>query len=293
MKKITQIDYQIILLEKMGPNISAFEKCKLESLKEQKCLMATHGIELKATVVPKFPKKPLINSKTSCLKSNELGIHEDVTQEDGIEKGVLKDVNKVSIDTNNSKEKGDLIRKKSKNSGQGVSSPYLMFQKHERELLNKKDPKAKLDLQTLRQTWSKMSVIEKAVYKEKVQLAKDELGEDFRRKIKANALSAEEKKRRRKAADKKYREKMSQHQSEKKEEDSSLTEKLKEIILIKEKKLDQMLKYVGNLKSEVLEAQKKKKEVQEKFVEKDVEGMVLKEQFKALHKIHKACGKDD
>ena len=56
MKKVTQLEYQIMILERMGPNISSIERNKLRNLKEQKKIMAEQGIELKGTVVPRFPR---------------------------------------------------------------------------------------------------------------------------------------------------------------------------------------------------------------------------------------------
>jgi Glu-tRNA(Gln) amidotransferase subunit E-like FAD-binding protein len=106
-------------------------------------------------------------------------------------------------------------------------------------------------------------------------------------------LSKIDKKARKKVADKQYRERRSKDQEVKKKEEDSLKEKLEEIVVAKTEKAEQMSKYVENLKYEMHKIQKLKKEAIEKVIEKDVELMVLKEQFKALHKIHKSCAKDD
>ena len=54
MKKVTQIDFQIMELESRSFTLSAIERLKLSNLKEQKTLMANQGIKMKASLVPRF-----------------------------------------------------------------------------------------------------------------------------------------------------------------------------------------------------------------------------------------------
>ena len=122
---------------------------------------------------------------------------------------------------------------------------------------------------------------------------KKELGKNFRKDIKSNSLSEKEKKVRRKVADKAYRERRKEDLDVKKKAEDLLKAKLEEIVVEKSGKAKKMTKYVNNLKSEILQIQKMKKEVIERVVVKDVEIVVLKEQFKAIHKIHKGCAKYD
>ena len=304
MKKITQIDFQIMMLEEMGPKISAIEKCKLDNLREQKCLMQKSGIELKPTMVPKFPSRPNTKRRGSCVQPAGQKNAESLTKKpvSDVETKATEVVEQVSINEDevsksgaktDSQVKSGLHEKKNKVKSGGGPSAYLMFLHHEREQLNKKNPGDKLDLPSLRQTWSKMSESEKKVFQEMANLKKDSLGQEFHKEFKIKSLSVTEKKLRRKTADKKYRESRSQEQSVKKEEEDSLKERLKEVIIRKEEELDQMVNYVDNLKSEIGNIQKKKKEAIDKVVEKDVEIVVMKEQYKALHKIHKSCNKED
>jgi len=283
MKKVTQIDYQIVLLERMGPNMSAIEKIKLDNLKEQKAFMAEKGIEMKGTVVPRFP--PGTDGIRKGRFQHVADSLEDVTRDKN------KDVEEAENENADVDNTSTQVKKSIKSRGQGVSSPYLLFVQNERLKLNSKDPKAKLNKEYLQQTWKDMNVREKMVFNDLFRKKKEDIGEKFRQDIKSKALSEIDKKARRKIADKEYRERRSKDLEVKKQEEDSLKEKLKEIIMVKTEKAEQMSKYVENLKYEMQKIQKLKRDLIEKVVEKDVELIVLKEQFKALHKIHKSCVK--
>ena len=73
-------------------------------------------------------------------------------------------------------------------------------------------------------------------------------------------------------------------------DDETLKEKMEEIIVAKENKLSEVITYVGGLEDEVLNLQKMNKEAVQSVVVKDLEILVLKEQYKNLHKLHKNCG---
>lgn len=274
MKKVTQLDYQIMILERMGPNISSIEKNKLRNLKEQKKILAEEGIELKGTVVPRFP--PGFHNKR--IPEYVINSVEETDE--------MEDAEEVQV------EHSQTVEKKN-SSGQGVASSYVMFVQVEREKLVSKDPDAKLDQNVLQQTWRNMSGEEKKLYSDMVRKKKEEVGENFRKDIKKNSFSEEDKKARKKVADKAYRERKYKSLDVKKKEEDSLKAKLEEMVAQKSGKAEEMTKCVINLKSEFLKIQKMKKEVIERVVVKDVEMMVLKEQFKAIHKIHKGCAKDD
>ena len=295
MKKITQLDFQIINLEKMGPKISPLEKCKLDNLREQKCFMKENGIVLKPTM------KPFQNVKSRGSRKQQVG-HE-IAETSKLVSNVKTKPAPLEVD-NQVSEKEDEVSKNGtqmefqvesrlkKNKGKvgvGGSSAFIMFVHYEREQLIMKNPKDKLDLPSVRLAWSKMSESEKTVFQDMAKLQKDKRNEELQSDIQSKTLSATEKKMRKKIADKKYRKRKGEEQSVKKVEDDSLKERLKEIILRKEEELQQMVNVVENLNSDIRNVQKKKQETVEKVVAKDVEILVMKEQYKALHKIHKSC----
>lgn len=283
MKKVTQLEYQIMILERMGPNISSIERNKLRNLKEQKKIMAEQGIELKGTVVPRFPRGSFdirAGFRSECVTNS-------------VEEA-LRGGNEENEDAEEEAQVANSKTEEKKNSsGQGVSSSYVMFLQVEREKLMVKDPGAKLDLDDLQKSWKNMGVEEKKVYSDMVRKKMEDVGENFRKDIKEKSLSKKEKKARKKVADKEYRERKNKILQVKKKEEDTMKAKLEEIVVGKSGRAAEMSKYVNNLKSEILKTQKMKKEVVERVVVKDVEIMVLKEQFKALHKIHKGCAKDD
>ena len=308
MKKVTQIDYQIILLEGMGSRISEIESRKLYNLREQKKLMDTHGIKMKATTVPWFPPRPSkhqggvlasLEAEDLCGATNDVE-SDAVDSESDVESAAVEsesDVESAAVDSDNDVENGPkaktgLIRKKKK-SGQGVSSAYIKFISSKRELLVSENSSAKLDLPTMRATWKSMSASEKQVYEDKVISAKIDLGDNYRKDIKGNSLSDTEKKQRKKVADKKYRDRIKKEKSGNRGELENVDAKLKEIISYKEEKLNQCKDHLENLKSQVHKVIELKKETTGKLVDKDLELLVAKEQFKVLHKKHKRCAKGD
>ena len=82
---------------------------------------------------------------------------------------------------------------------------------------------------------------------------------------------------------------MKENKLMKSEEDDEFTVKMKVILTAKENKLGDMITYLDCLKDEVEMTQRLNREVSLSVIEKDVETLVLKEQYKTLHKIHKSC----
>ena len=121
---------------------------------------------------------------------------------------------------------------------------------------------------------------------------KEAVGDNFRKDIRKNTLSMSERNERRKEANLKY------YQSKKRDKDSgdseneTITKKLKEFVDNKETKLRNLVTFVEGLKSQVEKTKKLNKEVSLAVVEKDVEILVLKEKYKALHKLHSYCKKN-
>ena len=293
MNKVTQIDYQISLLEMRGSNLSVFEQNKLNSLKEQKTLMDQQGIKLKPTIVPRFPLPPPppaeTNFEISVLpnKSNEakllVGVDKEaVGKNDAPNKMIVNNKSKAKVATH-----GKIAR------GQGVSSSFLKFVKYSREKQNNDNSLSKLDLNHLRLTWSKMNVSEKKPFIDMVKVQKTAVGDKVIKDVTNKSKSDEEKKERKAAADKKYREKMIEARTNYRTEQETLLEKMLELIIFKKGKMKDLQLFVKNIRDDITETQKKKIVAIESMVEKDTELMVLKEQFKVLHKIHKKCARSD
>ena len=73
-------------------------------------------------------------------------------------------------------------------------------------------------------------------------------------------------------------------------EEKALKAKMKEIIASKERKLSENITYVGSLKVDVQKIEDLNKDAVQSLVQKDLEILVLKEQYKNLHRLHKTCG---
>ena len=130
-KKVTLIDYQIFLLEARGSNLSMFEQNKLNSLKEQKTLMEEQGIQLKPTIVPRFPLLPppppksKLETKGSPEKTDQVENIGSVDEEAVWNKDVPE---KISVN----KFKGKVATHGKTTRGPGVSSSFLKFVKYNR-----------------------------------------------------------------------------------------------------------------------------------------------------------------
>ena len=144
-QKVTQIDYQIEMLVEMGAEKTDAGRLQLSNLKERKSLMAELGIESKATLVPRFPSKPL---NKQGLKTLQL-YNEEQIQPSPM---ALEDLEVTEPGS------GTVSSDKSlnKTSSQGVPSAYFLFLQHEKDELSKIDPKATVDRKFLLLTWKKM-----------------------------------------------------------------------------------------------------------------------------------------
>jgi len=294
--KMSQIDYKIELLERIGldAELSQVEKNQLNSLKERKVLMAMNGIENKATIVPKFPprKKPreaiteaqTVNEVESTSKSKPV-IHSskvgqgDVEQNESQHGGVV-DKSGPSV------EKKVAVKKKCR---QGFSNPFLHFVHKNKMELNNTSPGARVTRATLMETWKKMDEVSKKEFYDKSEAEKLGLGSDYRKNIKENALSTAEKKQSRSMTNRKHHEKLKKERELKIKEGDALVKDFEDIVSLKETKLKEMIVYVEGLKLDVVKTQTLNKEVAISVAEKDTGCLVVKEQYKALHKIHKNC----
>ena len=284
---MSQLDYKIELLERRGSELEEVERNQLTSLLERRTLMVKLGIENKATFVPKFPPILRNKRKTGEILANisqekeSTGNLSDAGQVDAQDISI-KELEIVSDGANNIKQ---VIHK----SGQGVSSPYLLFVHQHRLELDEIDPEESLDLEALSNIWKKMDRHDKKEYYEKFASEKESIGVRYRKDIKANGLNEIEKQANRKETNKKYYKSIKENKLMKSEEDDEFTVKMKVILIAKENKLGDMMTYVESLKDEVEMTQRLNREVSLSVIEKDVETLVLKEQYKTLHKIHKSC----
>ena len=310
MKKVTQIDFQIMELESRSFTLSAIERLKLSNLKEQKTLMANQGIKMKASLVPRFLPPSRKSSGSHVRAASKFDVDTFTGGTDDTARKVTESSNDklesaadeedeelpVEVGENDVEKPKSRVSGKGKRkqpSGQGLSCSYILFLQHERENLLRAEPHAKLDLPAVRLKWSEMKVDEKKVFEDMAQAKKAALGDDYRKNIRNNKLSDVDKRLRKIEANKKYKEKIRKEKSVDEEEQESLKVKMEEMKTSKIEKLDRLKIYVENLKSEVLKTQQIKKENIEQTVAKDLELILLKEQFKLLHKMHKKCAKDE
>ena len=104
MKKVTRLDFQIMMLERLGPRISEVEKLKLGNLKEQKDRLAELGIEMKATMVPRFPS--YCNLISTGASSGQDQVQELVLE--SVNSEMSKDVNEAPIEAASDSREIDL-----------------------------------------------------------------------------------------------------------------------------------------------------------------------------------------
>ena len=315
-QKMTHIDYQIQMLVQMGAESSEIGRVQLSSLNERKSLMAELGIENKATLVSKFPfsksftensvgkesssgapnvsslvlPKPISSTCPKPRSSISLKAMDDQRSKTLQPKNVVQVQTRVPEVVEPESFIVSTDKNLNKRSSQGVPSAYFLFLQDEREKLSKTDPLATIDRKALILTWKKMNDFDKKKFNDKVLSMKASLGKKYREDIRKKSLSDIEKKKRKKETDMKYRRTKKEAIVLKVKDDKTVKEKMEEIIVGKENKLSEVMTYVGGLKEEVLNLQKMNKEAVQSVVEKDLEILVLKEQYKNLHKLHKNCG---
>ena len=266
---------------------------QLNKLRERKLLIAKLGIQNKATIVTKFPAKQLTNKaikvKSSAgekIKSNSVTLKS--SKDDQSKEQVNPQFGEV-IDNKLVDSAGKKVRVRQKKSGQGFSSPFLHFVHKNKLELNKNSPGASVNKAALRKTWKTMDESGKKEFFDESLSEKLSIGIDYRKDIKDKSLGDVEKKERKAEHNRKYQECMKKKNVLKTQEDDVLEEEVKVIVSAKENKLSEMIEYVERLKTEVVKTQKLNKEIAQSVAEKEVGCLVVKEQFKALHKVHKNC----
>ena len=256
MKKVTQIDYQILELESRSSKLSPIERLKLSNLKEQKTLMANQGIKMKASIVPRFfpPPRPTIPGDCSESSGSYVEPAEETftKADDTSEKGTETSIQKLASTVLEEDEEIAVFEEDGENAGLEEDGESTGLEEAKKAIL----------------------------------------GEEFRKEIRINKLTEVEKKRRKAEADKKYKDNVRKEKSEEQKEQGSVKVKIEEMLSSKLEEMDQLKNYMENVKCEIQNTQKMKKDNIEQIVIKDLELMVLKEKFKVLHKVHKKCAKD-
>jgi len=260
---VTELDYQILLLEHKK-KLSTFERIKLDNLRERKQAMEEAGVELTATVV--LDKATFEHQVESANTAEALNNETD----------------QVLSKEASENDKNDPLDKKAVGKstlGKGGISAYTMFLKQQREYLKKDKPGTKLDLTLAQEKWRKLSKSEKKSY---ANMAEKE------RKM-SGRINTTEKKERKRLADKNYKERKKIEMKRKREEEISLLKKMNTMVNGKADKIAHLKSEIEQLKGESLKLQETKKSLAAELVEKDLELLLIKEKYKALHKIHKSC----
>ena len=153
------------------------------------------------------------------------------------------------------------------------------------------NPAAKLNLTQIRKEWSTLTDSERAPYKKAACEERKLIGIDFRKNFleKTRKISEEERKMLKTEADRKYRLKIKAVKAKKEEEEQYCLGKFKEILAKKEVHLKDEVKEKHDIEVGLVKIKTENEIVQEMTKDKAAEVDLLKEKYRALHKIHKNC----
>ena len=283
MKKVTQLDAQILEFERKGDALSKYERMKLDNLRERKRLEVDNGINPKPSVlVPssspklskKLQKKSIKTRKNSrsyshCSKASTSSLsvfNEDVSSEENVVEG-SGEMHNINLSLAPGKK----------------TSPFILFLQKKKMELREVEPDIKLDLAFVREEWGNLSASEREMYE------KQALDIRERSSLEKVAVSSEEKRKRKAIVDKKYRDKKKNSNALDKEDSKLVKTKLEQIISIKKEKIASTTLAIESLQKEVHELKENLKSSANNLVKKDIELTCLKEQYKVLHKLHKTC----
>jgi hypothetical protein len=259
LMKVSEIDFKIMLLENRGPVLSDKERQRLESLKEQKALQARQGFNISKTA--KVPSEWLgeINPAQTEMNTNENSPKSKMNS-----KGVIK---------------------------QGYSNAFLQFRSEKKASLNSIDPKAKLDLNQVREEWKNMDDSAKAPYKKKAEEEKEQLGHNLRSYYlkKKSQISEDDKKKARLEADRKHKVKLRFTKAKALEESKQCSIRFQEILESKTKQMSEEVEMNESLKRSTGKTRLENSLAEELIKEKEAEIEKLKEKYRFLHRIHKFC----
>ena len=317
--KVSEVDYKILILENREL-LSLKEQEKLQSLKERKVLLESNGmVGLKSASVPTAwilgtsdPPVPTakkdVNKETNLevvnqREENEIKpaeVQDDQDKNNGEGSPVVFGLASTDPPDGGPTVSPDIMdpigdnRGRKKQGGQkrqAFSNAYLQFLSEKKAKLFLVDPEAKLNLKEVRGEWNSLEDALKAPYKNKAIDEKMMLGNNFRKDIQDKSLKRklEEQKQSKSERNKKYRKQLQNKKSQKIEEEKYCSNKF-EVIL---KKKDDQLSLEYQTKESLIESLGKIETdgslVGDMIKEKESEVIVLREKYRGLYRIHKAC----
>ena len=155
---VSEMEYKIIILEK-NESLSTMEKTRLESLRQQKVLQEELGLIIQKT------KKVPAEWVDGNLKSNQKGKIE--LELEGVEKteiekiGVTRkgDIEGKIIEASSKETEGTKEKDETETSTkikQTFANAYLQFLQEKKASLRLEDPRAALDLASVRKEWKEL-----------------------------------------------------------------------------------------------------------------------------------------
>ena len=252
-EKISELEYKIRLLEQRGEAaLSDLELVRLDTLKEQQASQKEQGWVAKKTV----PVKLLAKFHVPVPKESSKGFDN------------LKDTETVK----NAEEVEGPPKKKVPN----ISNFFVMEAK---KALLKENPKGKLNMKSVRMTWKDFPSDKKIIMKK--DIVDEQLFE----------VSAQVSKEKKKVRDLGYRKLEKETKAKEGEEKENFMREFDELLVKKERKLDNMMMRKVDLKSEIVTAVAENK-VMVKMVSKlEVEEADMKSKIREVLNHHKNCKK--
>ena len=170
---------------------------------------------------------------------------------------------------------------------QTFANAYLQFLQEKKASLRLEDPRAALDLASVRKEWKELE--DKEPYKKLALEEKKSLGGNFRKNIKTRKLTVDEMKTHKKDYDKTYRAKLKLSRDQKMTGRQPLKQKFKEVLTKKEEQLRKLVNMNESTKVNIFELKLENGVASRMIEEKEVEIGKLKDQYRVLHKVHKTC----
>ena len=277
--KVSEIEYKIIFLENKSSALSEKEIERLNSLKEQKLMQENLGVNIRKTA--KVPTVWIaVNKKaemcTEVKKTAELSAE-------------LKNTTELPTEVKRTAEMAAEVT--SSTCKQTYSNAFLQFQSEKKQSLLLLNPAAKLNLTEIREEWRTLTDSGKAPYKKAACDEKKMIGINFRSnfKEKTKKISEEERKKLKTETDRKHRLKIKTIKVKKEEKEQYCLGKFKEILIKKEVQLEDEAKEKHDIEVRLVRIKTENDLVQEMIKDKGAEVELLKEKYRALHKIHKSC----
>ena len=224
--KVSEIEYKIIFLENKSSALSEKEIERLNSLKEQKLMQESLGVNIRKTAriptdwifseVKKTADLSVEVKKTAYLtvevkKTVDLSLEVKKATEQSVE---VKKPTELSAEVNSSSELPTEVKNTvdmaarfdSSKPKQAYSNAFLQFKSEKKKSLLLLNPAAKLNLTQIRKEWSTLTDSERAPYKKAACEERKLIGIDFRKNFleKTRKISDEERKMLKTEAERKY-----------------------------------------------------------------------------------------